>query len=102
MGVLATTWRLVNKRVSAHRDPARDQALIQRLGHAINVILRKDSQRWIEDVGEEVKRLVGMYPFLHREDWHRMKGWYLAAVDNTLPPAWFNLEWITAERVDLY
>ena len=31
-----------------------------------------------------------------------MKGWYRAAVDRALPPAWFNLYCIMAERVDLY
>ena len=43
-----------------------------------------------------------MEPPLHREDWHRMKGWYRVAVDRAPPPARITLERITAERVDLY
>ena len=55
-----------------------------------------------EEVGEEVERLLGSDPPLHREAWHWMKGWYWAAVDRAPPPARVNLEWITAELVDLY
>ena len=39
---------------------------------------------------------------LHKESWHRMKGWYKAAVDCAPPPAWVNLKRITEERVNLY
>ena len=56
----------------------------------------------MEEAGEEVKRLIGSDPPLHREAWHRMKGWYWSAVDRTPPPDWVNLEWITSEWVDLY
>ena len=31
-----------------------------------------------------------------------MKGRNKASVDRALPPAWVTLEWIMAERVDLY
>ena len=31
-----------------------------------------------------------------------MKGWYWSAVDRASPPNRVTLEWITAERVDLY
>ena len=40
--ILADTWRLVDKRVSARRGPAIYQALIQLLGHAINMGLKED------------------------------------------------------------
>ena len=59
-------WRLVNERVSVHRDPTRDQALIQKLGRAINASLREDRRRQAEEAGEEVKRLLGTEPPLHR------------------------------------
>ena len=39
---------------------------------------------------------------LHREAWHRIKGWYKAAVDHSPPPARVALERITEERVELY
>ena len=42
--ILADTWRLFNKRVSARWDPAREQAHIRRLGCAINAILREERQ----------------------------------------------------------
>ena len=38
------TWRHVNDRVSARRDPAKDQALIRRLIRAITASLRGDRQ----------------------------------------------------------
>ena len=40
-----TTWRLVDKRVSAHWDIEKDQALIRRLGRAIRASLRTD-RKW--------------------------------------------------------
>ena len=52
--ILAATWRLVNERVSALRKPARDQALIRRLGCAINSILKGGWIRRTEEAGEEV------------------------------------------------
>ena len=42
--ILEATWILVEKRVSARRDPAKDQALIRRLGRAIAVSLKGDSK----------------------------------------------------------
>ena len=52
--ILAATWRIVNERVSARQDHARDQAPIRRLVRAINVSLKGDRRRRIEEVGEEV------------------------------------------------
>ena len=49
-----------------------------------------------------MEALLGSDPPLHREAWHRIKGWYKDAVDCALPPAWVTLERITAERVELY
>ena len=37
-----------------------------------------------------------------REVWQRLKGWYKAAFDRAPPPARATLEWILAERADLY
>ena len=55
-----TMCRLVDERVSARRDPVRDQSLIWRLGRGIAEILKRD-QRWrVEDAGEEVERLLGL------------------------------------------
>ena len=50
--ISAATWRLVNDRVSARRYPARDQALIWRLGRAINIILKGERRRSTEEAGE--------------------------------------------------
>ena len=90
-----TTWILVNERVSERRDPARDQSLIRRLGHAIATSLKVDYRRRVEESGEEVERLLWSYPLLHQEAWHRMKGWYQAVVNRVLPPSRFTLERIT-------
>ena len=99
---MVATWRLVNKRVSAHRDPIRYQFHIQRLGRAINAILKEDRRRRTEEEDNEVDRLLGEDPPFHWEACHRMKGWYLAVVDRTPLPDWVTLERITAERVNLY
>ena len=100
--ILATTWRLFNERVSARRDLAKDQALIQRLVCAIKASLREDRKGRAEEAGEEVETLLGSDPPLHREAWHQIKGWYKATVDRAPPPARVTLERITAERVELH
>ena len=100
--ILAATWRLVDKRVSAHRDLAKDQALIWRLGRAISASLTTDRIRQAEEAGVEVEALLGLYPPLHREAWHRIKVLYKAVVDHALSPAWVTLKRITEERVELY
>ena len=64
--ILETTWRLVNKRVYACQDPARDQYLIWRLGRAIVDILKGDGRRRAEEAGKEVDNLLGSDPPLHQ------------------------------------
>ena len=100
--ISATTWRLVNGRVSARRDIAKDQTLIWRLGRAIKASLQEDRKRRAEEAGADVETLLGSDPPLHREAWHRIKGWYKDAVDRAPPPDRFTLERITADKVDLY
>ena len=56
----------------------------------------------MEEAGEDVEKLFGSYPPVHQESWHRIKGWYRAAVDCAPPPARITLEQITADQVDLY
>ena len=57
--ILAAMWRLADERVSAHRDPAKYQAHIWRLGCAINVNLKEDRHSFTEEAGEELERLLG-------------------------------------------
>ena len=86
--ISAATWRLVDERVSARRDPAKDQALIRSLGRAMKASLATDRRRHAEKAGAEVEALVGgENPPLIQESWHRIKGWYKAAVDRAPPPA---------------
>ena len=100
--ISASTSRLVDKRVSARQDIAKDQALIRRLGRAIKASLRGDRKRRAEKAGAEVETLMMSDRPLHQEAWPRIKGWYKAAVDRAPPPARFTLERITAGRVELY
>ena len=74
----------------------------RRLGCSINENPKEDRQRHTEEAGNEIERLLGEDPPLHKEEWHRMKGWYKAVVDRASLPARANFERITAERVDLY
>ena len=100
--ISATTWRLVYERVSALWDISKDQALIWRLGHAIKESLREDRKRRAEEAGADVETLLGSDPPLYREAWHRIKGWYKAAVDRDPPPARVTLERVTVDRLELY
>ena len=49
-----------------------------------------------------METLLGLYPPLRREAWHRLKGWYWDAVDHALPPARVTLKQFTGNQVDLY
>ena len=57
--ILVSMWILVNERVSACRDLAKDQSLIWRLGRAIKSSLQDDRQRRAKEVGAEVEALMG-------------------------------------------
>ena len=94
--ISTSTWRLVNKRVSTCQDPTRYQALIGRLGRAINMIMKGERRRRTEKSGKEVKRLIVMDLPIHQEAWQRMKGCYLAAFYGASLPDWVTLERITA------
>ena len=48
--ISAATWRLVNERVSARRDPKKDQTLIRKLGRAIRASMATDRRRRAEEV----------------------------------------------------
>ena len=85
--ILAAMWRLVDKRVSARRDPEKVQTIKRRLGRAIKASLKTDRRRRAEDAGVDVEALVGAYPPLIQDAWHRIKEWYKAAFDRTSPPA---------------
>ena len=102
MWILEARWRLVDDRVSACRDIAKYQSVIQSLRRAIVERLKVDRRHWAEESGEAVEKLLGSDPPLHREAWHRLKGWYQTAVDRSTPPNRLTLERITAELVDLY
>ena len=49
-----------------------------------------------------METLLGLYPPLRREAWHRLKGWYWDVVNRYPPPDQFTLERVMTERVDLY
>ena len=49
-----------------------------------------------------METILGLFPPLHQESWHRIKGWYKAAFGCDLPPAWVTIGQITAQRVDMY
>ena len=96
------TWRLAKERIYERRDPERKQNLLRHLGREINISLKGDRKRGIEEAGYAIERLMVADTPVHKESWHWMKGWYKAVVDNILPPALATLEQITVERVDLY
>ena len=100
--IAEATWRLVDDKVSARRDPTKDRAFIRRLGRTIAASLRDDMQRRVEVAGAEVEALIGLDPPIHRKYWQWIKGWYRAAVDRSPPPNRVTLEQITVDWVDLY
>ena len=96
------TWRLINKRFSARRDPRYGQASTQRIGEEKKKSLAEDRKRQADEAGAEVEALVKADPPLIQEAWYCIQGWYKAAVDRAPPPARATLKQITTERVALY
>ena len=60
--ILAETRRIINKRVSARREPGRYQRGIRRLGRAIQATLKEDRRRWASLVGYDADRLLSRDP----------------------------------------
>ena len=77
---------LVDKRVSARRDPRKGQAIKRKLGRAVKVSLAADRKRRADEEGAEVEALVVADPPLIQEASYCIQGWYKAAVDRTPPP----------------
>ena len=63
----------------------------------INTSLNGDRRRRKEEAGEDIEKLLGAEPPLHKESWHQMKGWYKAAADRVPLPDRVTLKQITAE-----
>ena len=95
------TWKLVDERVTVRRKPQAKTAM-RRFGRAIQVSLKGDQRRRVEEAGTAVEALLGEDPPNAKEAWRRMKGWYQAAAHRGPPPAQATLERITAEQTELY
>ena len=57
------------------------------MGKEIGKSLSKDRRRRTEEAGAAVEDLMKADPPLIQEAWHRLQGWYKAAVDRPPPPA---------------
>ena len=60
--VLAETWRLIDKRVSALRDPRYGTVYRRRMGKAVQTSLAADRRRRADEAGAEVEALVKADP----------------------------------------
>ena len=100
--ISAETWRLVNERVAIRRDLRYCQADRRRLGKEIGKSLSKDWRRRTEEAGAAVEDLMKADPPLIQEAWHRLQGWYKAAVDRPPPPTRATLKRVTAEQTTMY
>ena len=66
------TWRLVNERVSARRDPQYGQAFKRKLGRVVKKSLAADQEWRAEEAGAEVEALVKADPPLIQEAWYHI------------------------------
>ena len=84
------------------QDPRYGKADRRRLGKEIKESLSKYRRRRTEEAGAEVESMMKADPPLIQEAWHRLQGWYKAAVDRAPPPARATLKQVRAERAKLY
>ena len=57
------------------------------MGEEIKESLAQDRRSRTEEAGAEVEALMKADPPLIQEAWHRLQGWYKAAVYRAPPPA---------------
>ena len=69
-----STWRLIDERVSARRDPRYGQAFKQNLGKEVQKSLATYRRRRADEAGAEVEVLVKAEPPLIQEAWYRLQG----------------------------
>ena len=100
--ILESTWRLIDERVFARRDPRYRISFKRRQGKAVQKSLVVNRRRRADDAVTEVGSLVKAESPLIQEVWYLLQGWYKAAVDRAPPPARAMLKQVTAERVALY
>ena len=67
-------WRLIDKRVSARRDPRYGKAFKRRLGKEVQKSLATDRRRRADEAGAEVEALVKADPPLIQEACYRLQG----------------------------
>ena len=72
--ILAETWRLIDERVSARRDPQHGTVYRRRMGKAVQNILAADRRRRADEAGAEVEALVKADLPLIQEAWYRLQG----------------------------
>ena len=60
--ILESTWRLIDERVSARRDPRYGRAFKRRQGKAVQKSLAEDIRRRADGAGAEVEALVKADP----------------------------------------
>ena len=72
--ILAETWRLIDERVSACRDPQYGTIYRRRMEKAVQESLATDRWRRAEEAGAEVEALVKADPPLIQEAWYRLQG----------------------------
>ena len=97
-----STWRLIDERVSARRDPRYGRVFKRQQGKAVQKSLAADRQRRADEAGVEVEALVKADPPIIQESWYRLQEWYKAAVVRALPPARATFKRVTVYRVALY
>ena len=68
----------MDERVTVQRKP-RAKTAMRRLARAIQVSLKGDRRRRVEEAGTAVEALLREDPPNAKETWRRMKGWYQAA-----------------------
>ena len=76
----------LDERVTVRRKP-RAKTAMRWLGRAIQVSLKGDRRRRVEEAETAVEALLGEDPPNAKEAWRRMKGWYQASAQRGSPPA---------------
>ena len=62
LGIAKKMWRIIDKRVSARREPGRFQAQLKRMRRTIREALKLERRRQVDTVGEDMERLLTRDP----------------------------------------
>ncbi len=93
-------WAPINHRAQLWKTNSLPQDISRQLGRQIKNSLQLDHKKQATDIADKIEGHLAAGDL--QEAWHRLKGWYRAALDRVPQPCPQTMERQMAERQELY